>query len=61
MKRLVIRIEGSPPDIRVIVKCGGPGLRTRYVTGRPTPEKTVKEVIKAAVAEVEALVESQRG
>ncbi len=60
MKRYVIRQEGSSPNLRVVVKCGGPGLRTVYVVGRPTPLKSLKEVISEAVKEAGELVASQR-
>lgn len=60
MSRLVIRQEGSSPDVRVMVKCGGPGLRTVFVKGLPETGKSVKDVIKTTVARAEELVAIQR-
>lgn len=60
MIRLVIRQEGSPPNVRVMVKCGGPGVKTVYVLGRSEAGKSVKDVIKATVALAEERVASAR-
>lgn len=59
MNRLVIRVEGDPKTCRILVKCGGPGRRTVYVSGRATGERSAKEVVAAAVKEAEALVADQ--
>lgn len=60
MERLVIRVEGSPPDERILVKCGGPGFRTVYSVGRRVPGKTLKEAVTATVEDARARVASQR-
>ncbi|MCK5292870.1 MAG: hypothetical protein KAR39_12745 [Thermoplasmata archaeon] len=60
MERLIIRQEGTHPDIRVLVTCGGPGVRTVRTTGRASAEKSPKDVVKAVVAAARDLVASQR-
>lgn len=59
MSRLVIRVEGTAPDYRVLVKCGGPGKRTVYATRKAGTPKVAKDAVKSAVEEAEALVAGQ--